>query len=280
MSKPSRIDLRFKQLRDANRAALITFITAGDPDNETSFEILRGLPAAGADIIELGVPFSDPMADGPTIQAASLRALKAGASLRRTLDLVRRFRQSDKSTPVILMGYYNPVYRYGVAKFVPDALAAGVDGVIIVDLPPEEETELCLPAIRAGLDFIYLTAPTTDDNRLPAVLANTRGFVYYVSITGITGAASADAASLEAAVTRIRRHTSLPVAIGFGIRTAEHVAAVAAIADGAVVGSAIVERIAAAAESGKTPAAIAAEVHKFVAELSAGVHKTRRERVN
>ena len=267
MSGASRIELRFRQLAGENRAALITFITAGDPDAETSFEILRGLPAAGADLIELGMPFSDPMADGPAIQASSLRALKAGANMRRTLDLVRRFRQTDTDTPVILMGYYNPVYRYGVAQFIPDALAAGVDGLIIVDLPPEEEGELCLPANRAGLNFIYLTAPTTDDRRLPVVLANASGFVYYVSITGVTGAGSADIETLAAAVARLRRHTALPVAVGFGIKTPAQVAQVSRIADAVVVGSAIVERIAGAVRANKPPAA---EALGFVAGLSQG----------
>ncbi len=271
----TRIDARFAALRAAGRAGLITFITAGDPDHETSFEILRGLPAAGADLIELGMPFSDPMADGPSIQAAGLQALQNGASQRRTLDLVRRFRQGDTDTPIILMGYYNPIYRYGVARFITDALTAGVDGLIVVDLPPEEDTELCLPALKAGLNFIRLATPTTDDKRLPAVLNNTSGFVYYVSITGITGTASADAALVDEAVTRIRRHTELPVAVGFGIKTAAHVADVARFADAVVVGTAIVDRVAVARKAGKAPRAIAADVHEFVAGLAAGVRKTR-----
>ncbi len=278
--RPSRrIEARFKALREAGRAGLITFITAGDPGDESCFEILRGLPAAGADLIELGMPFSDPMADGPSIQAASLRALKAGASMHRTLDLVRRFRQGDADTPIILMGYYNPIYRYGVERLVPDAIEAGVDGLIIVDLPPEEEAELCLPAIKAGLDFIYLSAPTTDDARLPLVLNHTSGFVYYVSITGITGGAGAGVSSIEAAVARIRRHTKLPVAVGFGVKTAAHVAEVARIADAAVVGTAIVDRIGVAAGAKQSPAQIAAGVHSFVKELSQGVRQTRRETV-
>ena len=268
----TRIDRRFASLRSAGRAGLVTFITAGDPDHETSFEILRGLPAAGADLIELGMPFSDPMADGPSIQAAGLQALQNGASQIRTLELVRRFRKQDTDTPVILMGYYNPIYRYGVDRFITDALAAGVDGLIVVDLPPEEDTELCLPALRAGLNFIRLATPTTDDRRLPAVLNNTSGFVYYVSITGT---ASADAALVDEAVRRIRRHSSLPVAVGFGIKTAAHVADVARFADAVVVGTAIVDRVAAARKAGKAPGAIAADVHEFVAGLAGGVRKTR-----
>lgn len=272
----SRIDKRFAALKTAGRAGLITFITAGDPDHETSFEILRGLPAAGADLIELGMPFSDPMADGPSIQAAGLQALRNGASQKRTLDLVRRFREGDADTPIILMGYYNPVYRYGVARFIADALAAGVDGLIVVDLPPEEDTELCLPALNAGLNFIRLATPTTDDARLPVVLNNTSGFVYYVSIIGITGGASADAVLVNEAVQRIRRHSKLPVAVGFGIKTAAHVADVARFADAAVVGAAIVDRIAASRKAGKTSAAIAADAHAFVTELAAGVRRTRQ----
>lgn len=269
----SRIGRRFAALRDSGRAGMVTFITAGDPDHETSYEILRGLPAAGADLIELGMPFSDPMADGPSIQAAGLQALKNGASQQRTLELVRRFRTGDTDTPIILMGYYNPIYRYGVARFISDALAAGVDGLIVVDLPPEEDSELCLPALKAGLNFIRLATPTTDDARLPAVLNNTSGFVYYVSITGITGAASADATLVSEAVMRIRRHTSLPVAVGFGIKTAAQVAEAARIADAVVVGTAIVDRVAAARVAGMSSAAIAADVHEFVANLAAGVRR-------
>ena len=271
----TRIDKRFASLRSAGRAGLVTFITAGDPDHETSFEILRGLPAAGADLIELGMPFSDPMADGPSIQAAGLQALRNGASQIRTLELVRRFRKHDTDTPIILMGYYNPIYRYGVDRFITDALAAGVDGLIVVDLPPEEDTELCLPALKAGLNFIRLATPTTDDRRLPAILNNTSGFVYYVSITGITGTASADAAQVEDAVARIRRHSGLPVAVGFGIKTPAHVADVARVADAAVVGTAIVDRVAAARKAGKTSSAIAADIHEFVVALAVGVRKTR-----
>ncbi len=271
----TRIDVRFAALCREGRAGLITFITAGDPDHETSFEILRGLPAAGADLIELGMPFSDPMADGPSIQAAGLQALRNGASMIRTLELVQRFRKDDADTPVILMGYYNPVYRYGVDRFITDAVAAGVDGLIIVDLPPEEDTELCLPALKAGLNFIRLATPTTDDRRLPAVLNNTSGFVYYVSITGITGTASADAGQVDEAVKRIRRHSKLPVAVGFGIKSAAHVAEVARFADAAVVGTAIIDHIAAARKAGKPASAIAADVHAFVAGLAAGVRQLR-----
>src|SRR5437667_8308874 len=228
----TRIDHRFAELRTQGRAALVTFLTAGDPDPDTSLAILKALPAAGADVIEFGMPFTDPMADGPAIQAASLRALKAGQTLKKTLAMVRAFRKADDATPIVLMGYYNPVYIYGVEKFLADAVAAGVDGLIVVDLPPEEDTELCLPALAAGLNFIRLATPTTDDRRLPAVLANTSGFVYYVSITGITGTAAPDTAKTAAAVGRIKRHCKLPVAVGFGVRTADQAAAIARGADG------------------------------------------------
>jgi len=236
----TRIDRRFAELKTAGRAALVTFLTAGDPDPETSLALVQALPAAGADVIELGMPFTDPMADGPAIQMSSQRALKAGQTLKKTLELVRAFRGSDDATPLVLMGYYNPIYVYGVDRFLRDAKSAGVDGLIIVDLPPEEDGELCLPALKAGLNFIRLATPTTDDKRLPAVLANTSGFVYYVSITGITGAATPDAEKVAAAVARIKRHTKLPVAVGFGVRTAEQAAGIASGADGVVVGSALV----------------------------------------
>jgi tryptophan synthase alpha chain len=236
----TRIDRRFAELKTEGRAALVTFLTAGDPDPETSLALVRALPAAGADVIELGMPFTDPMADGPAIQMSSQRALKAGQTLKKTIELVRAFRGSDDATPLVLMGYYNPIYVYGVDRFLRDAKSAGVDGLIIVDLPPEEDEELCLPALKAGLNFIRLATPTTDDKRLPAVLANTSGFVYYVSITGITGAATPDAGKVAAAVTRIKRHTKLPVAVGFGVRTAEQAAGIASGADGVVVGSALV----------------------------------------
>ena len=239
-----RIEARFKKLASEDRAAFIPFIMAADPDLETSFEILQGLPGAGADLIELGVMYSDPMADGPAIQAAGLRAKAGGARLDRTLDMVRRFRAGDSETPVILMGYYNPIYIYGVDRFLADAAEAGVDGLIVVDLPPEEDIELCLPALAAGMHFIRLATPTTDDVRLPAVIANTSGFVYYVAIAGITGTKSADAAEIQASVERLKKHTDLPIAVGFGIRTAEQAGAVAQIADAAVVGSAIVQMVA------------------------------------
>jgi tryptophan synthase alpha chain len=239
----TRIEERFAALERAGRAALVTFVTAGDPDTATSLEILRALPAAGADVIELGMPFTDPMADGPAIQASSLRALRAGQDMRKTLALVAEFRRADAATPIVLMGYYNPIYVYGVARFLIDAKAAGVDGLIVVDLPPEEDDELCLPALAAGLNFIRLATPTTDDARLPAVLANTSGFVYYVSITGITGMAAPDTGKVKSAVGRIKRHTGLPVAVGFGVRTAAQARAIAAVADGVVIGSALVDAL-------------------------------------
>jgi tryptophan synthase alpha chain len=238
-----RIDRRFAELKKEGRAALVTFTMAGDPDHATSVAILKALPKAGADVIELGMPFTDPMADGPAIQAAGLRALKAGQNMKKTLAAVRDFRNGDDSTPLVLMGYYNPIYIYGVERFLGDAKAAGVDGLIVVDLPPEEDSELCLPAMKAGLNFIRLATPTTDDKRLPTVLTNTSGFVYYVSITGITGAAAPDAEKVTAAVARIKRHTTLPVCVGFGVRTAAHARAIAAGADGVVVGSALVEAV-------------------------------------
>jgi tryptophan synthase alpha chain len=238
-----RIRARFRALKTAGRGGLVTFITAGDPDRETSSRILRGLPAAGADLIELGMPFTDPMADGPAIQASSQRALKAGIKLREILDMVGAFREGEADTPVILMGYYNPIYNYGVERFLADAKAAGVDGLIVVDLPPEEDQELCLPALAAGVNFIRLATPTTDDARLPKVLANTSGFVYYVSIMGITGTRSAAGVEVRSAVERLKRHTDLPIAVGFGIKTPEQAAETAAVADAAVVGSALVEQV-------------------------------------
>src|ERR671923_540087 len=239
----TRIDRRFAELKEQDRAALVTFLTAGDPDPETSLAILCAIPAAGADVVELGMPFTDPMADGPAIQMSSQRALKSGQTLKKTLDMVRTFRQGDNATPLVLMGYYNPIYIYGVDKFLVDAKAAGVDGLIVVDLPPEEDAELCLPALKSGLNFIRLATPTTDDKRLPAVLANTSGFVYYVSITGITGAAAADAKVVGEAVVRIKRHTKLPVCVGFGIRTPQAARAIAEKADGAVVGTALIDAL-------------------------------------
>ncbi len=239
----TRIETRFAALKQEGRAALVTFVIAGDPDAETSLAIVKALPGAGADIIELGMPFTDPMADGPAVQAAGLRALTAGQTMLKTLALVRDFRTSDDATPIILMGYYNPIYIYGVDKFLVDAKAAGVDGFIIVDLPAEEDDEMCVPALKAGFNFIRLATPTTDDKRLPAVLKNTSGFVYYVSITGITGAATPDPAKVKEAVARIKRHTDLPVAVGFGVKTAEDARAIAAGADGVVVGSVLVDAV-------------------------------------
>ncbi len=272
----SRIDRRFARLKAEGRAGLVTFITAGDPDHGTTASLLAGLPGAGADVIELGMPFTDPMADGPAIQASSLRALQAGARMTRTLDLVRGFRAADDDTPIILMGYYNPIHAYGVDRFLADARAAGVDGLIVVDLPPEEDEELCLPALAAGVSFIRLATPTTDDARLPAVLANTSGFVYYVSIAGITGTASAAQTDVSAAVARLKRHTDLPVAVGFGIKTPEQAAEVARVADAAVVGSAIVSRIASHLDvDGRAKPGLAEDVLAFVADLAAGVRGAR-----
>jgi len=239
----TRIDARFAQLKKENRSAFVTFLMAGDPDPMTSLEIIKALPKAGSDVIEIGMPFTDPMADGPSIQAAGLRALHAGMTLKKTLALVREFRTQDDATPLVLMGYYNPIYIYGVDRFLADAKSAGVDGLIVVDLPPEEDEELCVPALKAGLNFIRLATPTTDDKRLPAVLTNTSGFVYYVSVTGITGSTSADSRVVGEAVTRIKRHTALPVCVGFGIRTPEAAGAIAVNADGAVVGSALVDAL-------------------------------------
>lgn len=274
----TRIDRRFAQLKQEGRAALVTFITAGDPDYATSLKLFTALPGAGADIIELGMPFTDPMADGPAIQASSLRALKGGQTLAKTLAMVRTFRAGDEATPIVLMGYYNPIYVFGVERFLTEAKAAGVDGLIVVDLPPEEDEELCLPALRAGLSFIRLATPTTDHRRLPAVLANTSGFVYYVSITGITGAALANTERIASAVARIKRHTSLPVVVGFGVKTAEDARALAAEADGVVVGSALVEAVRSTLDSqGKATDGTLPRVLDLVASLAAGVRSARRE---
>lgn len=272
----TRIDQCFAALAADRRAGLVTFIMAGDPDLATSLAVLKGLPAAGADIVELGMPFTDPMADGPAIQAAGLRALHAGTTLRKTLALVKEFRAGNATTPLVLMGYYNPIYVYGVERFLADAMAAGVDGLIVVDLPPEEDAELCLPALRAGLNFIRLATPTTDDARLPAVLANTSGFVYYVSITGITGAATPDYSAVAAAVARIKRHTDLPVAVGFGVKTAASAATIAASADAVVVGSALVEALRASLDdnAAATPKTVSA-VADLVRQLAAGVRAGR-----
>src|SRR5271170_489839 len=268
----TRIDARFAELKEQDRSAFVTFLMAGDPDPATSLDIIRALPKAGADIIEIGLPFTDPMADGPSIQAAGLRALKAGMTLKKTLEIISGFRKDDATTPLVLMGYYNPIYIYGVDKFLADAKSAGVDGLIVVDLPPEEDTELCLPALAAGINFIRLATPTTDDKRLPAVLTNTSGFVYYVSITGITGAAAPDPGKVTAAVARIKRHTKLPVCVGFGVRTAEHARAIAVGADGVVVGSALVEAVRQSlGPDGKGTAATVQAVSGLVRALAEGV---------
>ncbi len=260
----SRIDAKFAELKNAGRKAFVSYVMAGDPDYGTALEVVRGLPGAGVDIIELGLPFTDPMADGPTIQRAGQRALEAGMTLERTLELARAFRDGDDSTPIVLMGYYNPIYSRGVERFLSDAKEAGIDGLIIVDLPPEEDEELCIPAQAAGLNFIRLATPTTDDKRLPKVLQNTSGFVYYVSITGITGAAAAQSAEVGPEVARIKSQTDLPIVVGFGIRTPEQSRAIAEVADGAVVGSAIVERMG----RGESPA----DVLAFVRSLAEGAH--------
>ncbi len=271
-----RIAARFAALDEERRGGLVTYLSAGDPDPERAMEILCGLPAAGADVIEIGMPFTDPMADGPAIQAASQRALKRGIKLRDILAMVGRFRARDPATPIVLMGYYNPIYSYGVEAFLADAKAAGVDGLIIVDLPPEEDDELSLPALAHGLSVIRLATPTTDDARLERVLANASGFVYYVSITGVTGAGSAPAEAIGAAVDRLRRHTELPIAVGFGIRTPEQAAAVARVADAAVVGSALVERIAAGLDGdGEPRSGLAGDVLSLVGALAAGVRAAR-----
>ncbi|MDQ0467228.1 tryptophan synthase subunit alpha [Labrys wisconsinensis] len=272
----TRLAARFAALAQDNRAALVTFVTAGDPDPETSLAIIAGLPAAGADVIEIGMPFTDPMADGPAIQAAGLRALKAGMTLHRTLDLVRGFRRGDDATPIVLMGYFNPIYIYGVERFLADARTAGVDGLIVVDLPPEEDDELCLPALKAGLNFIRLATPTTDDKRLPKVLENTSGFVYYVSITGITGSRTPDFSEVAAAVGRIKRHTDLPVCVGFGVRTAEHARAVGRGADGVVVGTALVEAVRGSLDAeGRATERTAPAVHALVAAIAEGARTAR-----
>ncbi|KAA9008154.1 tryptophan synthase subunit alpha [Histidinibacterium aquaticum] len=261
----TRIDAKFAELRAEGRKAFVAYIMAGDPDPEASLAVLKGMPGAGVDVIELGVPFTDPMADGPTIQLAGQRALEGGQTLRKTLDMVRELRREDDTTPVVLMGYYNPIYSMGVDRFLEEANEAGVDGLIVVDLPPEEDDELCLPASRAGMNFIRLATPTTDDKRLPKVLENTSGFVYYVSITGITGSASAEAGDVGPEVARIKAQTDLPVIVGFGIKTPEAAQAIAGVADGAVVGSAIVEKIGA----GEPPA----DVLDFVRSLAEGAHR-------
>jgi len=260
----TRIDVKFAELRAAGKKAFVTYVMAGDPNYDTSLAVVKGLPAAGVDIIELGLPFTDPIADGPSIQLAGQRALKAGMSLKRTLQMVQDFRLVDSTTPIVLMGYYNPIYSYGVEQFLDEAKTAGIDGMIVVDLPPEEDDELCIPAQKAGLNFIRLATPTTDNKRLPKVLTNTSGFVYYVSINGITGAAAAKAADVAPEVERIKSATDLPIIVGFGIRTPENARDIASVADGAVVGSAIVDEIG----SGKS----SAEVLAFVKSLADGAH--------
>ena len=274
----TRIDQRFADLKREGRAALVTFTMAGDPNTKTSLEILKALPKAGADVIELGMPFTDPMADGAAIQAGGLRALNAGQDMIKTLGMIRAFRKGDDATPIVLMGYYNPIYIYGVTKFLADAKSAGVDGLIVVDLPPEEDEELCLPALTAGLNFIRLATPTTDDKRLPAVLANTSGFVYYVSITGITGSAAPDADKVHAAVTRIKRHTKLPVAVGFGVRTAKQARAIAVGAEGVVVGSALVNAVKDSLDKkGKATSRTVKAVTQRVSELASGVRGAKQK---
>ena len=260
----TRIDAKFTELKSQGKKAFVAYVMAGDPDFETSLEIIKGLPEAGVDVIELGLPFTDPMADGSTIQLAGQRALKSGQTLDKTLELARQFRKDDNITPIVLMGYYNPIHSKGVDRFLEDAKASGIDGLIIVDLPPEEDAELCIPAQNAGLNFIRLATPTTDDKRLPKVLQNTSGFVYYVSITGITGAANAVATDVGPEVARIKSATDLPVIVGFGIKTPETSNNIASVADGAVVGSAIVELIG----QGKEPA----DVLAFVKTLADGAH--------
>ena len=273
----SRIERRFAKLREEGRAGLVIYLTAGDPDLETSERLFAGLAAAGADLVEIGMPFSDPMADGPSVQAAGQRALKGGISLRKTLDMVRRLRAGDSETPYVLMGYYNPIYRYGAEAFARDAAAAGVDGAIVVDLPPEEDSELTVPARAAGLDFVRLATPTSDDARLPAIITNASGFIYYVAITGITGTRSADAASVRAAVARLRRFTDLPVAVGFGIKNPAQAAEVAKAADAAVVGSAVVDRLALNLDAeGRAKPGLVAAVHADIRALAAGVRSARR----
>jgi tryptophan synthase alpha chain len=265
----TRLDETFARLKAEGRTALVTFVTAGDPDYDTSLALLRALPAAGADVVELGMPFSDPMADGPAIQASSLRALKAGMTLNKTLEMVRTFRMENVQTPIVLMGYYNPIYSHGSEKFVHDAKDAGVDGLIVVDVPPEADDELCIPALSAGLNFIRLATPTTDDRRLPAVLANTSGFVYYVSIAGITGTRAPDISAVRANVNRIKAQTMLPVCVGFGVKSPEQVAALGGFADGAVVGSALVSALADSLdEHGAAQASTVTAVTSLVAKLA------------
>ena len=272
----TRIDARFAACAGEGRAALVTFMMGGDPDPETSLKLLKALPAAGADVIEVGMPFTDPMADGPSIQAAGLRALYAGMSLKKTLKLVTDFRESDANTPIVLMGYYNPIYVYGVERFLADAKTAGVDGLIVVDLPPEEDAELCIPALNAGLNFIRLATPTTDDKRLPTVLTNTSGFVYYVSVTGITGSAIPDYSKVSEAVRRIKGHTTLPVAVGFGVKNAQTAAAIAMHADGVVVGTALIDALKNSLDrDGKATDSTVEAVLALARDIAGGVRNAR-----
>ncbi|WP_296035023.1 tryptophan synthase subunit alpha [uncultured Agrobacterium sp.] len=272
----ARMDKRFADLRAQNRPALVTYFMGGDPDFETSLGIMKALPEAGADVIELGMPFSDPMADGPAIQMAGQRALKGGQTLATTLDLAREFRKQDDETPIVLMGYYNPIYIYGVDMFLDDALSAGIDGLIVVDLPPEMDDELCIPAVQKDVNFIRLATPTTDEKRLPTVLKNTSGFVYYVSMNGITGSALPDPSTISGAVERIKSHTDLPVCVGFGVKTADHAKAIGAVADGVVVGSAIVNQIALSlTKDGKATNDTVPAVTTLVKGLSTGVRASR-----
>ncbi len=273
----TRIDTRFAALKSEGRAALVTFVMAGDPDHATALEIIKALPKAGADLIEIGMPFTDPMADGPAIQAAGLRALAGGETLHSTIDIVRAFRVNDTETPIILMGYFNPIYIYGVETFLKDAKEAGVDGLIVVDCPPEEDDELCKPALKAGLNFIRLATPTTDEKRLPKVLSNTSGFVYYVSISGITGSATPDFSKVATAVARIKAHTQLPVAVGFGVKTASDASAIAKGADGVVVGSALVEAVRKSLDAdGKATSKTIGAVTALVSEIAAGVRAVKK----
>ena len=272
----TRIDRRMAKLKTEGRAALVTYIMGGDPDYDTSLSIMKALPGAGADIIELGMPFSDPMADGPAIQAVGLRALKGGQTLKKTLAMAAEFRKSDDETPIVMMGYYNPIYIYGVETFLRDAIASGIDGLIVVDLPPEMDEELCIPALKAGINFIRLSTPTTDEKRLPKVLQNTSGFVYYVSMTGITGSALPDTSKVATAVARIKAHTDLPVCVGFGVKTAEQARVIGASADGVVVGTAIVNAVAnVIGKDGKVTADPAEAVATLVGGLAQGARAAR-----
>lgn len=272
----ARMDKRFADLKAEGRPALVTYFMGGDPDYETSLGIMKALPSAGADIIELGMPFSDPMADGPAIQMAGQRALKGGQTLKKTLQLATEFRKTDNETPIVMMGYYNPIYIYGVDRFLEDALSAGIDGLIVVDLPPEMDDELCVPAIRKGINFIRLATPTTDDKRLPTVLNNTSGFVYYVSMTGITGSALPDPSLVSGAVKRIKQHTELPVCVGFGVKTADHARVIGSSADGVVVGTAIVNQVATSlTKDGKASADTVQAVATLVRGLATGTRSAR-----